>query len=379
MPIRTSDEEPSNLSLEDFATTSSTGTDVMMLDGTGSELEEDDLSEFDELSDDCDPDMKCSDDSMSCQEEQKKGTEQLEQEPKVPKKRGPKKKQMTKARVVKLRIRRVKANTRERNRMHGLNDALDELREHVPCYSKTQKLSKIETLRLARNYIFALAEILKSGMKPDSVSFAKALSKGLSQNTMNLVAGGLHLNPRTLLPESSFSKPYQFYFNNSYDFCSTGNSVVPYSSPYQMQSMTNNFSQSVNSTPINSAHAVQITRQPITSGPNNMSPVHPSAQPHSYMAPRNSSPLQAQTANSSLQMEAMTSSHFLRCDNSVDYHGNGMGPGMYSNTMAGSVPNVPDCNPYTLLDDLVEFQSESHVDADLGMMNSTANMFGVTG
>jgi neurogenic differentiation factor 1 len=121
---------------------------------------------------------------------------------------------MTKARLAKLRLRRMKANTRERNRMHGLNDALDILREHVPCYSKTQKLSKIETLRLARNYISALADILKTGQKPDSISFAKSLSKGLSQNTMNLVAGCLQLNPRTLLPESAFGKPYQFYYNN---------------------------------------------------------------------------------------------------------------------------------------------------------------------
>ena len=120
---------------------------------------------------------------------------------KIPKKRGPKKKKMTKARLVKLKVRRVKANTRERNRMHGLNDALEELRKHVPCYSKTQKLSKIETLRLARNYIQALGNILKSGRCPDKVSFAKSLSEGLSQNTTNLVAGCLQVNPRMLMAE----------------------------------------------------------------------------------------------------------------------------------------------------------------------------------
>jgi hypothetical protein len=120
---------------------------------------------------------------------------------KIPKKRGPKKKKMTKARVVKLKVRRVKANTRERSRMHGLNDALEELRKHVPCYSKTQKLSKIETLRLARNYIQSLSGILKSGRRPDKVAFAKNLSEGLSQNTTNLVAGCLQLNPRLLMTE----------------------------------------------------------------------------------------------------------------------------------------------------------------------------------
>lgn len=59
------------------------------------------------------------------------------------------------------RIRRMKANARERCRMHMLNDALEELRRVIPGYSSDQKLSKIETLRLARNYISALTEALK--------------------------------------------------------------------------------------------------------------------------------------------------------------------------------------------------------------------------
>ncbi|ESN90435.1 hypothetical protein HELRODRAFT_70666, partial [Helobdella robusta] len=114
---------------------------------------------------------------------------------------------MTKARAAKLRARRIKANARERNRMHGLNDALDRLRKHVPCYSKTQKLSKIETLRLARNYIGALADVLKRGERPAPLQFAKALSSGLSQNTVNLVAGSLQINPRALMTEAGFFPP----------------------------------------------------------------------------------------------------------------------------------------------------------------------------
>lgn len=124
-----------------------------------------------------------------------------------PKRRGPKKKKMTKARLQRFKIRRMKANARERNRMHGLNDALESLRKVVPCYSKTQKLSKIETLRLAKNYIWALSEILRSGKAPDLMSFVQALCKGLSQPTTNLVAGCLQLNPRTFLPEQSGELP----------------------------------------------------------------------------------------------------------------------------------------------------------------------------
>ncbi|CAN9516129.1 unnamed protein product [Ophioblennius macclurei] len=114
---------------------------------------------------------------------------------KAPKRRGPKKKKMTKARQERFRARRIKANARERSRMHGLNDALDNLRRVMPCYSKTQKLSKIETLRLARNYIWALSEVLESGQSPESHGFMEMLCKGLSQPTSNLVAGCLQLGP----------------------------------------------------------------------------------------------------------------------------------------------------------------------------------------
>ncbi|KAI4878302.1 hypothetical protein NFI96_003282 [Prochilodus magdalenae] len=95
--------------------------------------------------------------------------------------------------------RRQEANARERSRMHGLNSALESLRRVVPCHSKTQKLSKIETLRLARNYIRALSETLRAGTRPDLLAFARTLCSGLSQPTTNLVAGCLQLNaPRFL-------------------------------------------------------------------------------------------------------------------------------------------------------------------------------------
>ncbi|CAL8339194.1 unnamed protein product [Merluccius merluccius] len=112
-----------------------------------------------------------------------------------PKRRGPKRKRMTKGRQERFRARRVKANARERSRMHGLNDALENLRSIMPCHSKTQKLSKIETLRLARNYICALSEALEGGQSLESRAFLETLCKGLSQPTSNLVAGCLQLGP----------------------------------------------------------------------------------------------------------------------------------------------------------------------------------------
>ncbi|XP_026523673.1 neurogenic differentiation factor 1 [Notechis scutatus] len=155
--------------------------------------------EEDEEEDDLEEEEEAEEDEEEAEEEEEEGDEDDQK----PKRRGPKKKKMTKARLERFKLRRMKANARERNRMHGLNAALDNLRKVVPCYSKTQKLSKIETLRLAKNYIGALSEILRSGKSPDLVSFVQSLCKGLSQPTTNLVAGCLQLNPRTFLPEQS--------------------------------------------------------------------------------------------------------------------------------------------------------------------------------
>lgn len=62
------------------------------------------------------------------------------------------------------------ATVRERNRMHILNDAFDDLRKIVPKsnLSEHQRLSKIATLRLAIHYIGALTKILQNsgGYKP---------------------------------------------------------------------------------------------------------------------------------------------------------------------------------------------------------------------
>ncbi|XP_046886561.1 neurogenic differentiation factor 1-like [Hypomesus transpacificus] len=111
-----------------------------------------------------------------------------------------------------VKARRMKANARERSRMHGLNEALEELRSVVPCFSGAQKLSKIETLRLARNYIWALSELLQEGrgyqgyqgyQAPDLLAFMQALCQGLSQPTSNLLASSLQLNPLTSLPEQA--------------------------------------------------------------------------------------------------------------------------------------------------------------------------------
>ncbi|KAJ8387522.1 hypothetical protein AAFF_G00156230 [Aldrovandia affinis] len=57
---------------------------------------------------------------------------------------------------------RLKVNSRERKRMHDLNQAMDGLREVMPYANgpSVRKLSKISTLLLARNYILMLSNSL---------------------------------------------------------------------------------------------------------------------------------------------------------------------------------------------------------------------------
>ncbi|XP_051945327.1 neurogenin-1-like [Xyrauchen texanus] len=66
--------------------------------------------------------------------------------------------------------RRIKANDRERNRMHNLNDALDVLRSVLPAFPDDTKLTKIETLRFAHNYIWALSETIRIADQKQSKS-----------------------------------------------------------------------------------------------------------------------------------------------------------------------------------------------------------------
>lgn len=68
---------------------------------------------------------------------------------------------LIRAQVLRLkRNRRIKANDRERHRMHTLNDALERLRMALPTFPEDTKLTKIETLRFAHNYIWALSQTL---------------------------------------------------------------------------------------------------------------------------------------------------------------------------------------------------------------------------
>ncbi|XP_007246520.2 neurogenin-1 [Astyanax mexicanus] len=90
-----------------------------------------------------------------------KPQDQEQQEPLQKKRRrGPRARTDPTVHVAK-KSRRLKANDRERNRMHNLNGALDALRSVLPALPDDTKLTKIETLRFAHNYIWALSETIR--------------------------------------------------------------------------------------------------------------------------------------------------------------------------------------------------------------------------
>ncbi|NP_001071120.1 class A basic helix-loop-helix protein 15 [Danio rerio] len=81
-------------------------------------------------------------------------------------------------------VRRLESNERERQRMHKLNNAFQALREAIPHVKTEKKLSKIETLTLAKNYIKALTTIIlgmSNGCLPDAESQMEANASRLLQ------------------------------------------------------------------------------------------------------------------------------------------------------------------------------------------------------
>lgn len=108
---------------------------------------------------------------------------------------------------IKATVRRNKANARERNRMHQINDAFDSLRRRIPIYqcflvtneanvavNAAQKLSKIETLRLAQNYIGLLNKVLTENRSVTTSEFLSILEWKLNQSSANLLRTRLKLD-----------------------------------------------------------------------------------------------------------------------------------------------------------------------------------------
>ena len=76
-----------------------------------------------------------------------------------------------------LRKRRLAANTRERRRMNGLNDAFERLREVIPSLGSDHKLSKFETLQMAQTYIGSLSALLQRTNPPSETATSSLWTK----------------------------------------------------------------------------------------------------------------------------------------------------------------------------------------------------------
>lgn len=93
---------------------------------------------------------------------------------------------------------------------------------HSDLSAAPQKLSKIETLRLARNYILAMSQTLQEGRPMELTRFIKILSRDLSQTTANLLTGALMGNGkqvnyrRIFMPEHNSACSYQERYNNNF-------------------------------------------------------------------------------------------------------------------------------------------------------------------
>ncbi|KXJ81138.1 hypothetical protein RP20_CCG021361 [Aedes albopictus] len=107
--------------------------------------------------------------------------------------------------VVKIkRFRRLKANDRERNRMHTLNEALERLRLTLPTFPEDTKLTKIETLRFAYNYIFSLVQVLELDEEVH-LDLEKLQSLTLSGERINKqLFDAMFINPPPHFMESGF-------------------------------------------------------------------------------------------------------------------------------------------------------------------------------
>ncbi len=101
----------------------------------------------------------------ACSIKKRVEAEHRKSQPRQPKKRGPKPRPKS---APMSRYRRKTANLRERQRMGEINNAFEDLRERIPSLAvagkgRCEKMTKINVLHVAINYIRALENILHTG------------------------------------------------------------------------------------------------------------------------------------------------------------------------------------------------------------------------
>ena len=73
------------------------------------------------------------------------------------------------------------ANTRERNRVHVINEGIDRLRDLIPLFPNEKKPSKTDTIRLAALYISHLTELLEMQARASQADKRQAFPAAMLQ------------------------------------------------------------------------------------------------------------------------------------------------------------------------------------------------------
>lgn len=99
-------------------------------------------------------------------------------------------------------LQRLAANMRERRRMTSLNTAFEKLKETIPIFPYEKKLSRIQTLRLAIDYIEFMGSILHQPTTASSDCNPQQSVEQGNSSCMNTSAGqspdssnSAHLSP----------------------------------------------------------------------------------------------------------------------------------------------------------------------------------------
>ena len=85
-------------------------------------------------------------------------------------------------------FQRLAANMRERRRMTSLNTAFERLKETIPIFPYEKKLSRIQTLRLAIDYIEFMGSILH---QPTDSSKSTSTQQGHQGENISVNSTGL--------------------------------------------------------------------------------------------------------------------------------------------------------------------------------------------
>lgn len=154
------------------------------------------------------------------------------------------------------RQRRARANDRERNRMQTLNEALNELKQHLPVEfllaaessnlddsnvtdesslsnkkskrkSPEEKLTKIDTLRLATKYISLLTSMLNESESSESSSTTSPVST-CSNQSLNQSCSSMNYN-------------YNYYFNSTANQYQTNSSYFLSNEQKEKQIQSSNY------------------------------------------------------------------------------------------------------------------------------------------